>query len=41
MIALLNGAAFENKPIHPGDATEDLVDQARKLTDKVEDMAGN
>jgi hypothetical protein len=37
MIALLNGAAFENKPVR---SAEDLVEQARKLNDKVEDMAG-
>jgi hypothetical protein len=38
MIALLNGAAFENKSIH---GEGELVEQARKLTDKVEDMAGH
>jgi hypothetical protein len=36
MIALLNGAAFANKPIREH---EDLVDRARRLIDKVEDMA--
>jgi len=36
MIALLNGAAFENKPIHNED---DLIDRAQKLLDKVEDLA--
>jgi hypothetical protein len=41
MIGLLNGAAFANKPIHFDDTVEDLVEQARKLNDKVEDMAGN
>ena len=40
MIALLNGAAFENKPVRWDDTAEDLVERARKLTDKVEDMAG-
>jgi hypothetical protein len=40
MIALLNGAAFENQRIRGGDATEDLVEQARRLNDQVEDMAG-
>jgi hypothetical protein len=40
MIALLNGAAFENQRIRGDDTTEDLVDRARKLNDKVEDMAG-
>ena len=39
MIALLNGAAFGKQPI-PNEKAEDLVQQARKLTDKVEDMAG-
>jgi len=41
MIGLLDGAAFGNKPIHSGDTVEDLVQQARKLNDKVEDMAGH
>jgi arylsulfatase A-like enzyme len=36
MIALLNGAAFANKPIREH---EDLVERARRLVDKVEDMA--
>jgi hypothetical protein len=36
MIALLNGAAFANKPIREH---EDLVERARRLIDKVEDMA--
>jgi hypothetical protein len=36
MIALLNGAAFANKPIREH---EDLVERARTLVDKVEDMA--
>jgi hypothetical protein len=37
MIALLNGAAFGNKPIRG--EQEGLIDRARKLIDKVEDMA--
>jgi hypothetical protein len=37
MIALLNGAAFGNKPIREH---EELVDHARSLIDKVKDMAG-
>ncbi len=36
MIALLNGAAFGNKPIRD---ENDLVDRAQKLIDKVEDLA--
>jgi hypothetical protein len=36
MIALLNGAAFGNKPIHDENG---LVDRAQKLIDKVEDLA--
>jgi hypothetical protein len=38
MIALLNAAAFKNKPIrdHQGD---DLIDRAMRLVDKVEDLA--
>jgi hypothetical protein len=40
MIALLNGAAFENQRIRGNDTVEDLVERARKLNDKVEDMAG-
>ncbi len=38
MIALLNGAAFGNKPIRWNDTAEDLVEQAWKLVDKVEDL---
>jgi len=41
MIALLDGAAFKNKRIHRDDSVEDLVERARQLTDRVEDMAGN
>jgi hypothetical protein len=41
MITLLDGAAFKNKRIHGDDSVEDLVEQARRLADKVEDMAGN
>src|SRR5579872_186438 len=41
MIALLNGAAFENKPFRFDDHVEDLIEQAKRLNDKVEDMAGN
>ncbi len=40
MIAILNGAAFQNQRIHGDDTTEDLIDRARKLNDRVEDMAG-
>jgi hypothetical protein len=36
MIALLNGAAFANRPVREH---EDLVERARRLVDKVEDMA--
>jgi hypothetical protein len=36
IIALLNGAAFANKPIREH---EDLVERGRRLVDKVEDMA--
>jgi len=36
MIALLNGAAFAKKPIREH---EDLIERARRLVDKVEDMA--
>jgi hypothetical protein len=39
MITLLNGASFGNKPLHRDDAA-DLVERARKLTDKVEDLSG-
>jgi hypothetical protein len=39
MITLLNGAAFGNKSVRWDDAA-DLVEQAQRLTDKVEDMAG-
>jgi hypothetical protein len=39
MITLLNGASFGNKPVGWDDAAG-LVKQARRLTDKVEDMAG-
>ena len=38
MIALLNGAAFGNKPIREHDE-DDLVDRARKLSDQVKDLA--
>jgi hypothetical protein len=38
MIALLNGAAFGNKPIREHDE-DGLVDRARKLIDQVEDLA--
>jgi len=41
MIALLNGAAFQNKPFGFNDNVSDLIAQAKKLNDKVEDMAGN
>jgi hypothetical protein len=41
MIALLNGAAFGNQRLRFDDTTQDLIQQARKLNDKVEDMAGN
>jgi hypothetical protein len=39
MIALLNGAAFGKQPV-PDKKADDLVQRARKLADKVEDMAG-
>jgi arylsulfatase A-like enzyme len=39
MITLLNGAAFANQPIRRNDTVEDLIEQARKLADKVEDLA--
>lgn len=39
MITLLNGAAFQNKPVPLNENTEDLIVQARKLADKVEDLA--
>jgi hypothetical protein len=39
IIALLNGAAFGNQPIRGNGAAEDLVEQAWKLVDKVEDLA--
>jgi hypothetical protein len=38
MISLLDGAAFGNKPIREHDE-DGLVDRARKLIDKVEDLA--
>jgi len=41
MIALLNGAAFENKPFGFNDNVSDLIAQAKRLNDRVEDMAGN
>jgi len=41
MIALLNGAAFGNQPIGFNDNVSDLIAQARRLNDRVEDMAGN
>ena len=41
MIALLDGAAFKNRPFRFDDTTEDLIERARKLNDRVEDMAGN
>ena len=37
MIALLNGAAFANKPIRG--EQEGLIGRARRLIDKVEDLA--
>jgi arylsulfatase A-like enzyme len=40
MIALLNGAAFENQPIRFDAATLDLIVQAKFLNAKVQDMAG-
>ena len=40
MIGLLNGAAFGNRSIRFDDATADLIARARRLNDKVEDMAG-
>jgi hypothetical protein len=39
MIALLNGAAFGNKPIDDADVNG-LIEQARTLVNKVEDLAG-
>jgi hypothetical protein len=39
IITLLDGAAFKNKPIRWNDTAEDLVEQAWKLVDKVEDLA--
>jgi hypothetical protein len=41
MIALLDGAAFKNKPFRFDDTTEDLIERARRLNDRVEDMAGH
>jgi len=41
MIALLNGAAFGNQPIGFNDNVSDLIAQAKRLNDRVEDMAGN
>jgi hypothetical protein len=41
MITLLDGAAFKNQPITSDDTVSALVNQARKLKDQVEDMAGN
>jgi hypothetical protein len=41
MIALLNGAAFGNQPISFNDNVSDLIAQAKRLNDRVEDMAGN
>jgi hypothetical protein len=40
MITLLDGAAFKNQPITSDDTVSSLVNQARKLNDQVEDMAG-
>ena len=40
MIGLLNGAAFENKPIGFDLAAFDLVVRAKILNDRVEDLAG-
>jgi hypothetical protein len=40
MIGLLDGAAFGNKPLRFDDTTHDLIEQARRLNDRVEDMAG-
>jgi hypothetical protein len=39
MITLLDGAAFANQPIRRNDTVEDLIEKARKLVDKVEDLA--
>jgi hypothetical protein len=39
MITLLNGAAFGKQPIRWNDTAEDLVEQAWKLVDHVEDLA--
>ncbi|MBV9565249.1 MAG: hypothetical protein JOY90_33080 [Bradyrhizobium sp.] len=41
MITLLDGAAFKNQRLRGGDKVEDLIEQARRLTDKVEDLAGH
>ena len=41
MITLLNGAAFGNQRLHFDDQVEDLIEQSRKLNDKVEDLAGH
>ena len=40
MIALLDGAAFKNKPLGFNGNTIELIVQSKILTDKVEDMAG-
>jgi Cys-tRNA synthase (O-phospho-L-seryl-tRNA:Cys-tRNA synthase) len=37
MIALLNGAPFEHQRIREQD---ELIERARRLVDKVEDLAG-
>jgi hypothetical protein len=39
IITLLNDAAFGNKPIRENGTVEALINQARKLADKVEDLA--
>jgi hypothetical protein len=39
MIGLLNGAAFSNARIRWNDKAEDLIEQAWRLVDKVEDLA--
>jgi hypothetical protein len=39
IITLLDGAAFKKQPIRWNDTAEDLVEQAWKLVDKVEDLA--
>ena len=41
MINLLDGAAFGNKPLRFDDTTHDLIERARRLNDRVEDMASH